>query len=586
MVFALIMKKIFLLFILSMLYLVSNATTLYPGSTTKVSFEPTTGEHGATWTTDNPTLQLSPIGFTCNITAQAYFGGTATVTCTYKDRIGNTTYTRKRYWTFTCIDTQISIYPTSKSLKIGESFNLTWGFNRTTYITPSIQFTGFDYNVVSVSNSGQVTAKSVGETKIYVKSNLGTNSVICTVKVFEQGTETSSESNLNYDNWNHNNTKTVTLEEAGTLSNHILDNEKYEIQDLTIIGPLNGTDIRLLRDMAGRGISNGSGTDNPKTNGKLSSIDLKEAYFVSGGAWYVKAWGEHQYTSNSDELPDCLFAWCPSISKIRFPKYLTRISNRVTLQCSAISHLAIPPGVNNIEGDILNGGYSDMNLHTLYLPSSLNNIGSIYNCGNLTDIYCYATTPPTIHSSFTSQTNCSNGTLYVPKGCAQAYWQAEGWRDFKEIKESLDPYNTLYIYVGDNGTVTYNNHKIEMKQGLTYTGCQAFEILTTQDIILEITPKEGYSLSLLKLNEQPIDIQKDTNIYNIGKLQETTSLKVYFEESSSINNTIIDNNITYDVYNMQGTLITTNTQKKDIQTMPKGIYFLKSNNKTSKICIY
>lgn len=43
-------------------------------------------------------------------------------------------------------------------------------------------------------------------------------------------------------------------------------------------------------------------------------------------------------------------------------------------------------------------------------------------CKNLTDIYCYATTPPTINHSnrFKSQTNISNGTLYVPR-VAQNY---------------------------------------------------------------------------------------------------------------------------------------------------------------------
>ena len=41
------------------------------------------------------------------------------------------------------------------------------------------------------------------------------------------------------------------METAGTLSNYIPEDEKYSINELTLTGELNGTDFRLLRDMAG-----------------------------------------------------------------------------------------------------------------------------------------------------------------------------------------------------------------------------------------------------------------------------------------------------------------------------------------------
>lgn len=580
------MKKRLLSIFLCIITFISNATVLYPGLTSDISFEPTTGEYGPTWTTNNPTLTLSSVGFLCHVTAQAYFGGTATVTCTYKDRIGTTTYTRTRNWTFTCIDTSISISPTSKNLKTNESFKITWGFNKPTYITPSIQFTGYDSSIINVSNTGTVTAKAPGETQIYVKSSIGTNSAICMVKVSEESNQTYGGSNSSYDNWDSSNSMKVELEEAGTLSNHINESEKHSIYDLTISGPLNGYDIRLLRDMAGQCVSNGN---NVTSNGKLKSIDLKDAYFTSGGSWYVIAWGDYLYSSDSDELPECLFAWCKSIQKIRFPKYITEISNRVTLQCSGISQLSIPPGATTIVGDILNGGYSDMNLQVLHLPSSLTNIDdNIYQCGNLTDIYCYASVPPKIKhpSSFKSQTNIPNGTLYVPKGCAQAYWQSEGWRDFKDIKESLDIFNTLYIQAGEHGIVTYNNNNIEMKHGLYYTGHQAFEVPADQDVIIEIKPNNGYSTSSILLDEKTINIQKDNTLYNLGKLSGHATLMINFEESSSIDNISISSNKTCDVFNIQGAAIAIATSLDNLKNLPKGIYIIKTSGKTTKICIH
>lgn len=579
------MKKILLSIILGAITFISNATVLYPGLTSDISFEPTTGEYGATWTTNNPTLTLSSVGFLCHVTAQAYFGGTATITCTYKDRIGTTTYTRTRNWSFTCIDTSISISPTSKNLKIGESFQITWGFNRSTYTTPSVQFTGYDSNIINVSNSGVITAKTSGETQIYVKSNIGTNSAICTIKVSEQSNQTNGSSHSSYDNWDSSNSMIVELEEPGTLSDYINDSEKYSIYDLTISGPLNGYDIRLLRDMAGMCVSNGN---NVTSNGKLKSIDLKDAYFVSGGPWYVIAWGDYEYSSDTDYLPNCLFAWCKSIQKIRFPKYITEISNNATLQCSGISQLSIPPGVTTIKNHILTGGYSDMNLQVLNLPSSLTYIGDIYQCGNLTDIYCYASIPPTIESpgSFKSQSNISNGILYVPKGCAQAYWQSEGWRDFKDIKESLDIFNTLYIQAGEHGIVTYNNNNVEMKQGLFYTGHQAFEVPANQDVIVEIKPDNGYSISSILLNEEAINAQKDNTIYNLGKLSKPATLKIYFEESSSIDNVSISPNKICDVYNIQGIAVAIATTLDNLKDLPKGIYIIKTADETTKLCIH
>ena len=75
---------------------------------------------------------------------------------------------------------------------------------------------------------------------------------------------------------------TIKLDEAGTLPNRIGSTKKYLITNLKIIGEINGTDMRMIRDMAGRGISN----NGYKTSGKLSILDLSEAKIVKGGDYY------------------------------------------------------------------------------------------------------------------------------------------------------------------------------------------------------------------------------------------------------------------------------------------------------------
>ena len=61
---------------------------------------------------------------------------------------------------------------------------------------------------------------------------------------------------------------TIKLEKAGTLPNRISERKKYLITNLKIVGQVNGTDWRFIREMAGCDYYWG------KTDGKLSIVDL------------------------------------------------------------------------------------------------------------------------------------------------------------------------------------------------------------------------------------------------------------------------------------------------------------------------
>ena len=73
----------------------------------------------------------------------------------------------------------------------------------------------------------------------------------------------------------------VTLTEAGTLPDEIASDQKYSITSLKVSGPINGTDVRYLREMAGAVAYKGEGTD-----GKLVNLDLTGANIVEGGDYY------------------------------------------------------------------------------------------------------------------------------------------------------------------------------------------------------------------------------------------------------------------------------------------------------------
>lgn len=365
----------------------------------------------------------------------------------------------------------------------------------------------------------------------------------------------------------------------------IISSEKYTIKDLTIVGPLNGADLRFLREMIG------VDENNNKTNGKLESLDLKEAVFVEGGPWYVKAWQNYLYTEETAQMPGYAFAWLRKLKRIRFPRYCTALMNGALLQDESLEQISIPPGVTSLDRESFNGGYGDMPLTNLYLPASLASFNAdIYMCKNLTDIYCYATTPPTINPSnrFKSQTNISNGTLYVPKGCAKLYWKAEGWRDFKNIKETLDVRQTLYVNVGANGSVYADNDEmVRQIYPVYYGGCRAFEVPTagTGIVQFKVVPDEGYFVSKVTLNGENVPISSQ-GIINIWDFPDLANLNIEFSSATAIK-PIIGNreDESYEIFTISGLPVYKGNKNAQIENFSKGVYIIKGEKTAKKFFI-
>ena len=74
------------------------------------------------WSTDGGYLSLSGSGFYRTVTATQYWGGNASVTCSWKYRLysGDKWKTQKKTWTFTCSENPVSIYPTTMELGVGD----------------------------------------------------------------------------------------------------------------------------------------------------------------------------------------------------------------------------------------------------------------------------------------------------------------------------------------------------------------------------------------------------------------------------------------------------------------------------------
>lgn len=110
----------------------------------------------------------------------SYFTGSETIECWYQYTIYNpngsyTVGSSTEYHMVTCIGNNISIDGPKTQLNVGESMQLTYSFDKSTYgITPQITWK-CGSNIASVDYRGYVTALRSGEATITAQSNLGGN---------------------------------------------------------------------------------------------------------------------------------------------------------------------------------------------------------------------------------------------------------------------------------------------------------------------------------------------------------------------------------------------------------------------------
>lgn len=216
---------------------------------------------------------------------------------------------------------------------------------------------------------------------------------------------------------------TIKLDKAGTLPDKISESQKNLITNLKIVGKINGTDLKFIREMAGCDF-NGKETD-----GKLSILDLSDAKIVEGGsAYYSDRDDGFIYTSN-DKLGDYVFNGCSGLTSLTLPSSVTEIGEGAFLNCRGLTNFTIPSGVTSIGQGAFFCCYG---LISLTIPSSVTAIGSqaFNDCSGLTSIYAYMEKLPETGSNLFLGCDEKKCTVYVPKGTGDAYfWSSFGYFD-------------------------------------------------------------------------------------------------------------------------------------------------------------
>ena len=245
--------------------------------------------------------------------------------------------------------------------------------------------------------------------------------------------------------------RTVVIETAGTLAELLPAGERSNITSLKISGPLNGADIRLLRELGKR---------------RLAVLDMAGARIVSGGPSYFPVGSDQDAFTQEDRFSTRFFYGCSSLTSVTLPNSLMSVSNDAFTNCpslkelkvedseyfasvdgilfnatmerlvrcpqgKAISHYDIPQGVI----EVFPGAFRNVkSLKSVSFPESVWSISdfSFYGCPIQT-IRC-SMPRASIGLAF-EQSVMSSARVIVPVGTMSDYMSVEGWNKFKNYSE-------------------------------------------------------------------------------------------------------------------------------------------------------
>ena len=239
--------------------------------------------------------------------------------------------------------------------------------------------------------------------------------------------------------------RTIHVAKAGTLPELISEDEKYQIEELTLTGELDGTDLGFLREMAGKTTFFRANTYYGNhmdmitfrdTKGRLTKIDMSGVSIISGGVYFTieEDWDVSKivdYTVQTNEIPFFVFGECRLLSII-LPNRLASIGGYAFYSCSRLTSVTIPNSVSSIRS------------------------GAFSGCSNLSEVYCYAENVPETAEKAFYDTPIGMSTLHVPAQSVEAYRAAKPWSDFKEIvplSDNPSPANGIIFSVKDDGTL-------------------------------------------------------------------------------------------------------------------------------------
>ena len=255
------------------------------------------------------------------------------------------------------------------------------------------------------------------------------------------------------------------------------------------------TSITIPNSVTGIGQLVFSGCDNLSSlavelgNTKYDSRDNCNAIIETESNTLIIGCNKTKIPNSVVSIDSYSFQSCKGMTSIEIPNNVTRIGDSAFGSCSSLTSVTIPKNVINIGKNLFSGcenlssivvesgntGYDSRNdcnaiietesntliagcnktkipnsvtkigewafsgcngLTSITIPNSVTSIGeyAFVGCFDLTEVIINISKPLVLSSQF-DFANSANATLYVPKGCVEAYASADNWKEFKEIVE-------------------------------------------------------------------------------------------------------------------------------------------------------
>ena len=140
------------------------------------------------------------------------------------------------------------------------------------------------------------------------------------------------------------------------------------------------------------------------------------------------------------DLPESLtgmgyntFDGCTSLQSIVVPSGVTEIGSSMFYGCTALEEVTLHDGVTSIDSDAF---YGCTSLRSIVLPAAMQRVGmrAFEGC-SLADVHCLALVPPMAFYDTFDAATYENTMLHVPAGTADAYREADGWKEFQNIAD-------------------------------------------------------------------------------------------------------------------------------------------------------
>lgn len=321
-------------------------------------------------------------------------------------------------------------------------------------------------------------------------------------------------------------TLTIPVVTAGSLATRITEvvtqqgATAYDVVAISVTGSINQEDLRTLANMCtgvyslstidlsgaaidGKYISN----DMFRDRGKLTAITLPESLTYIGNNAFTNC-SQLQTVTGLKGLSDtnAYQAWDVFWgTAITAPLYGGSVF--LYMPPTITGNYEMPAGIQQITA----GALRNSKLASITLPASLTTIGddAFQDNPNLTDIYCYATTPPTcISGVWENGFNRDACTIHVPASAVEDYKNADEWKDFGRIVAIAAPGDLVDLTINVATAGTLNDNLFEaavaaanisdkvLIRNLTVTG-----YINADDVAyLNTLPNTLYNMGLLDLS--------------------------------------------------------------------------------------